>query len=117
MIKQQIYNKVRDHLLAQKKRAQFPNGGTCAYITPDGLRCAIGCLIPDGHPALNSRGGVADLVSKYSDLEQYLHVNKVGIRFFEQLQDIHDYRQPYRWRSALAAFANRHGLVARTPAS
>lgn len=41
----EVIAKVRTHLLTQKDRAY--EGGQCRYRTTSGLRCAIGCLIPD----------------------------------------------------------------------
>lgn len=46
---QTIFDKVAKHLLAQRKRAQNRLGGACVYRSSDGLKCAIGCLIPDEH--------------------------------------------------------------------
>ncbi len=46
MTKQEIFDKVKAHLLAQGKRAV--NGdGNCMYRGMDGTKCAVGCLIPD----------------------------------------------------------------------
>jgi hypothetical protein len=41
---QAVYNQVRDHLLAQGKKA-INEEGSCRYRTNDGLRCAAGCFI------------------------------------------------------------------------
>lgn len=46
MTPQEIFDAVCDHLAKQKKRAAREHGG-CYYRTPDGLKCAVGCLIPD----------------------------------------------------------------------
>ena len=45
MDKQAIFNKVVQHLRAQKSQAIDVLG--CLYRTEDGKKCAIGCLIPD----------------------------------------------------------------------
>jgi hypothetical protein len=48
---QKAFNKAAKHLLTQRKKSQFPysagKGVVCAYRGPDGLKCAIGCLIPN----------------------------------------------------------------------
>ncbi len=44
--KQEMFNMVVTHLRAQGRRAQIANG-LCRYRTDTGLKCAIGCLIPD----------------------------------------------------------------------
>ena len=45
MDEQTIYDTVCAHLAQQKQRAA--SNGKCLYRTPDGMRCAVGCLIPD----------------------------------------------------------------------
>jgi len=47
MTRQEIFNKVADHLLTQGKPALFDEIGDCAYRGQDGSMCAVGCLIPD----------------------------------------------------------------------
>ena len=48
MTRQDLFDTVVRHLRAQKQRAVAKQGRSmCAYRTPDGLKCAIGCLIPD----------------------------------------------------------------------
>lgn len=42
---QEIYDKVKVHLLAQGRPAMFQ--GSCVYRSPSGLKCAVGCLITD----------------------------------------------------------------------
>ncbi len=49
---QEIYTKVKTHLIAQGRRASAPSAipgypDDCKYRTLDGLKCAVGCLIPD----------------------------------------------------------------------
>ena len=46
MTHQEIFNKVATHLLTQRKQA-INDAGICFYRTPEGLSCAVGCLIPD----------------------------------------------------------------------
>ncbi len=46
MDKQAVFNTVAKHLLTQGRQA-MDSGGHCVYRGKDGLRCAIGALIPD----------------------------------------------------------------------
>lgn len=65
----------------------------CMYLTPDGNKCAVGLLIPDGHPAQHALDSVIHLAKRYpdlfpdrsyntllvlSDLQDYLHDSLVG---------------------------------------
>lgn len=48
MTNQEIFDTVAVHLLTQNKRATKANcSTTCQYRTSEGLKCAVGCLIPD----------------------------------------------------------------------
>ncbi len=58
MNRQEVFTKVKDHLLKQNKAAVNAGYGACAYLAPDGLKCAVGCLIPDGHTAQSFRSVV-----------------------------------------------------------
>jgi hypothetical protein len=42
---QRIFDTVALHLFTQGEPA-VNNGGSCKYLTPAGLKCAVGCLIP-----------------------------------------------------------------------
>jgi hypothetical protein len=52
MTRREIFETVKNHLLTQGKKAWVfqddpDQPGPCLYRTDDGLRCAVGCLIPD----------------------------------------------------------------------
>lgn len=47
MNKQEIFNKVYYHLIAQGKPSYNSFEGVCAYRGVNGTSCAIGCLFPD----------------------------------------------------------------------
>ena len=102
MDRRKIFDKVRGHLLVQKAKAWNKRLATCEYISSDGLKCAIGCLIPDGHPALKSRDGVTNLMKEFPDLKSLWGVTKDGdINFLSSLQRVHDSWQPGEWEIAL----------------
>lgn len=42
----EVFYFVIDHLRKQGVQAKN-EAGTCSYLTPEGLKCAAGCLIPD----------------------------------------------------------------------
>ena len=46
MTAQEVFDFVVNHLRTQGKQA-VDRDGDCQYCTPDGLKCAVGCLIPD----------------------------------------------------------------------
>lgn len=110
MNKQEIFDKVALHLLTQGRQAT--DGTFCQYLTSDGLKCAIGCLIPDGHPAQQCGAGARDLVARFPDLgilpTDLGTLN--GELFLQNLQRIHDVGYPQDWPRSLTAFAHYWGL-------
>ena len=71
MDKQAIFDQVATHLLAQDEKAMEDGGLLCVYLDEGtGLRCAIGALIPNDHPALNYRGSVRGVLTAYPDLKK-----------------------------------------------
>ena len=52
MTRQEIFDKVVRHLAEQGKQASVPGHlrrPICKYRTPEGLSCAVGCMIEDEH--------------------------------------------------------------------
>lgn len=45
--RQAAFDTMLAHLRKQGKRATNPGGTSCRYRTSDGLKCAVGALIPD----------------------------------------------------------------------
>lgn len=90
--KQQIFNIVVEHLFKQGIAAFDIARDICAYRSPEGLTCAIGCLIPDEHyNSLMEGKDVETLYAYYtttfSHFEQY-------VPFLGRLQEIHDQTMP-----------------------
>jgi hypothetical protein len=108
---QEIFNTVARHLLTQNERAT--EGGFCSYKNEQGLRCAIGVLIPDGHPAQNYLSSLNDFFwNIFPDLKELWDVNTIEDKLFLiRLQGIHDRREVEEWPLALENFASEYGLV------
>ncbi len=118
MTPQEVYDKVKTHLLTQGKRAVvedhpnvYPEG---VYRTAAGLKCAIGCLIPDElyNPDLEGASacspGVWGLISQAHDLAESLRP------LIHALQGVHDnpLLNPAKdWEPALQNIALRFDLI------
>lgn len=107
MIAQEIYDKVRKHLLTQNEKAIDPSSGHCRYKTNNGLKCAIGCLIVDstykiGMEGKNAVSIVSDFCLLYLLPENLSHES--GHLFLNGLQSIHDSYKCELWESELDAF-------------
>lgn len=110
---QRIYEKVARHLLKQKAQS-IANGG-CAYRGENGLKCAIGCLIPDRlyRPEFDTEQfSVWDLMQQpeLSRLWKTNDESQVDASFLTKLQSIHDDHCPGLWVFWLKRFAKDYGL-------
>lgn len=116
MNKQEIFDKVVTHLLTQKKKA-LSKDGKCVYLNEDGFKCAIGCLIPDGHPAQYCDGGIQSIIS-YSDISELFGIRSMywlDTPFLKQLQLIHDTCDVVEWYSQLHGMAVKYDLKFNAP--
>ena len=96
MNQQEVFVKVANHLMAQKKTST--RSGWCAYRGYDGLMCAVGCLIKDEHYSieLESRGVGCGSVRKALEASG-IPDTPVYYKLLSALQDIHDSVAPARW--------------------
>lgn len=110
---QGLFDAVVHHLFAQKKRAT--QRGFCRYRTPDGLSCAVGCLIDPAryHPRMDEQG------MTISEVLTELGGPRVDYALLARLRLVHD--APINWTDAgprpgmlddLAAIADDYGLSA-----
>lgn len=92
----------------------------CQYLNEDGSRCAVGCLIPDGHPGLRFSGSVMMLLGTYPDLQSLLDANTEEDQLFLiSLQSLHDNNLAVvsinDWPRLFQGWATRRGLVYNGP--
>lgn len=116
--KQETFNIVAKHLLTQNERAQ--NYSSCCYLTADGKKCAVGCLIPAGEyspsfEGLNLNPFVFDprLGSKQQQtnpIRALMESLGHDIGLLRDLQNIHDGYQVDSWPEALTRLAEQNNL-------
>lgn len=117
MTKQEIYDKVKNHLLTQNKKsakaAKFGEEDSfqCQY-RHEGLKCAIGCLIPDElyKPEMESKL-VCTLRREFSCNFLLPSDEKEGGDFLRGLQYIHDDYEPKEWKLRLNLFSKEWNLI------
>jgi hypothetical protein len=101
MTPQEIFDRVSRHLLTQKRQAFDDMAGRCSYVTHDGLKCAVGCLIPDEHyhPALEG----LTVTARCERMDILL--TSLGVResldLLKMLQDVHDLIEVCDWKVSL----------------
>jgi hypothetical protein len=109
MNKQQQFDKMVSHLLAQNEKSGEQLGynasWTCYYRHPEGkLKCAVGALMPDGIYVPGMEGKEASrLMIEHPEL-------KFDIELATDCQIVHDDTEPDQWPVQLMIVATEHGL-------
>jgi hypothetical protein len=113
MNKQEVFNKVRDHMLKQNERSTNDTGH-CAYRGDNGMMCAAGCLIPDElyNDKMDIDGGVSwgSVCLRYPKVESTISTDPNVHSLISHLQGTHDSVSVERWPEALKNVALEHGL-------
>lgn len=117
LTKQQIYDKVKKHLLKQGEKSMVSD--RCMYRTQRGgkiLKCALGCIIQEKDYD-SSIEGISPLTysftsSRVDKLWSILPMkrNEENSIFLTNLQRIHDLNAPELWEQSLKSFAHKEGL-------
>ena len=104
MTNQETFNKAVKHLLAQRKMAV--DAEVCVYRASNGLKCGVGCLIPDEEYRPSFEG-------KYSrDVQRECQsLRDINADLLEDLQHVHDSAPVDRWDEALRVVGKRFDLT------
>ncbi len=100
-----IFARVKEHLLTQNCRSEGEWGemNDCAYRGPNGLKCAVGCLISDEYyrESLEGASVRCELVIEavQSSLGELL--SPMSLVLLASLQNIHDSTEPESWKVEL----------------
>lgn len=105
MTKQEIFDKVVDHLLTQGEQA-LGEGQTCMYLTSEGLKCAVGCLIPPEKYNPEWEGNAVNL-----SILTALGITPDFRLLLYALQDVHDTWEADYWVEELQSVASRFALT------
>jgi hypothetical protein len=109
MTNQEIFDKVAHHLLTQRQVSRTE--GCCRYRDDHGLKCAIGCLIPDEiydptiEEATVGTRKVMGLLSRAGVIPEYDQVHVLLTDFLQDLQLVHDDCEVDRWAERLTDLA------------
>ena len=110
MTAQEVFDKVYRHLLTQKAKSnKFDSDGEeyCMYRGPNGLKCAVGCLIADEEYSEKFEGvTISHLLQHNTALSKY----KIHRLLLKDLQCIHDTYDVNKWPSELAECALKYDL-------
>lgn len=100
---QQVFDHVATHLLTQNKRSTNKNRD-CLYKSPEGLKCAAGCIIADDE--YNEK--MEDVVWRM--LVRREVVPEAHMELISDLQYCHDDYEPRIWKRKLKEIAKYHNL-------
>lgn len=112
--RQAVFDRVRDHLLRQKRRSLRAILGEqfCAYRDENGLKCAIGCLITDQayRPSIEGNNPKDARVKNALRASGIEIDGEADLLFLGRLQSIHDSEEPEDWAAELKSFAHLYDL-------
>lgn len=109
-LKQELFDRISKHLLNQNERSIEHISGVCRYRGDNGLKCAVGAIIPD-----EKYSGHIEGVIVYSEyIISCLPVRyrgKSSIDFLAKLQKLHDQLPVDLWKQRLEEIAKDENLV------
>lgn len=99
------FDKVVEHLARQGVKSR--SGSNCLYRHPEGLMCAVGCLIPDELYQVNMEGmSSGRVLSEFKFLKDI-----IDSELASSLQTVHDYYDPSEWGYNLAEVAKDYDIT------
>lgn len=108
---QEVFDQVVNHLRKQGiKSARFEDAGNeplefCMYRSPEGYKCAAGCLIADNEYSATMEGNTwDDLIETHGVTDRHCHL-------IRELQHVHDACGVEYWEKAFERTAERFGLT------
>lgn len=104
--KQETLDLVAKHLLQQNAQSMHPEKPICAYRGCNGMKCAIGVLIPDELCTEDLEG----LDASHPRIVNLLRDQGHNVALCADLQLAHDSCQPSQWPQALITVAEVHNV-------
>lgn len=97
----------------RKQNEQARDSISCVYISPTGLKCAVGCLLPLSDIDLNKlAGSVSYLTIDYGNIlgeSLCLEIDTHRV-LLSDLQMVHDCCHPIDWEAMWKGITEKHGL-------
>lgn len=89
--KASMIEKLKKEFKGKAINPEHMESGTCAYLTPDGKKCAVGCFIPDGNPAQHYDGGILAMKifksELFSGIVTHMPLKNEGLLEFQNFHD------------------------------
>ncbi len=114
MTNQEIFDKVVAHLRKQNARSVMML--KCLYRGPNGLKCAVGCLISDDAYSRDLETRVVGASKVQSALlASGVPNDETTIDMLRSLQQTHDYQDISNWEHYFMSIAERYNLKYSQP--
>lgn len=110
LTEQEIFDKSARHLLTQMRKARDSMG--CVYISPDNLKCAVGCFFADGADTFALEGRPVRYLISLGVLRE-AGLWEEHLPLLSDLQEVHDKNEPHTWREHLITLARKYVLSAK----
>lgn len=108
---QEIFDTVKQHLMAQNARSETVDGLLCRYRGPGEMKCAVGCLIDEDDYNPLWEGKTVRKLLHCRELPEPLAAEfQRNESLLTSLQHIHDDVDIQEWPSKLHRVAVVHGL-------
>lgn len=107
--RQAIFDKVVSFARKQNKKSVDPTTRDCLYRGPKGIKCFIGCLIPNSRYSKDLEGSSIQQI-EVQKAAFGVSLSSKDVRFMFSLQRIHDDHDPSDWNIEFEKFAKNYGL-------
>lgn len=112
MTLQEVYDRVRDHLLTQMVCSYDEEIDLSLFRGPDNTCCAIGCLIPDElYTPEMERGNMFNRLVLEALQKGGVNTDSATLKLLNSLANVHDYLTPSVWRLYLDQIAEQMGFL------
>jgi hypothetical protein len=118
MNNQQAFDTMVQHLRKQGQRSRERDSTTCAYRGADGLKCAVGALIPDEiyNEEIEGKSITRLLISERNTFPELSKLFEgVDEQLLDGMQNIHDYSEPNQWEYNFKSIAEDYNLNYTAP--
>lgn len=106
---QQVFDFVVTHLMTQGKKSDDEDGD-CRYRTPEGLKCAVGCLMSDEEYNPKYEGCSVPYLQMVFREDSFLNLIATYEKLLTELQYVHDTYTPEAWSEQLQEVADTFKL-------
>jgi hypothetical protein len=92
-----VFEYIKNHLLTQGGRSMMEDNTICAYLSPDGKKCAVGSLITEDNYNYNIEESSISTHLVSNAVQKSVPNWDININMLGELQSIHDGTSDFDW--------------------